>query len=529
MTADRMSSFRRHSLPWLLLGLTLVVVACVEDTTGEAATASQASTTQTSGGGIGGSGNLAGSGGIGGSGINNQGGGIGGSGLFSYGRITAFGSIFVNGIEFFLDSATTVQLRQQASSPAALEIGMIVQVRGQRDSSAPARATASEIVYDAAIEGPVDGQVVPDQDDLQRRFVVLGQQIVIDRWRTTFLDTDYTALASGDVIEVSGFVDANGILQASRVVRHTPFVADVTIVERHGRIGTVDTLSKRFDIAGLTIDYSQADLGNPAVDPASGQTVAIRGTLSAPSATLLNAATIRLLQPAYGQDGDEAVLEGIITRYVSPADFDINGLPVDASNAELNPPTVVLAPNTRVRIEGLWQNRRIVASNVKVRKLDLSLFAPVAAVDPASQTLELQPLSGQPTIRVQVTTASQLTDEVNGITPYRVADIQPGDFLLIAGIDTGAGIPLMVKQLDHVVPKDILIEGVIDASSATTVTVHGVVYPYDASTTLSGVSAAALASPADFQNQLRLGTTIVRLIDKPVADGIADTIEIISP
>ena len=456
-------------------------------------------------------------------------GGIGGSGLFSIGRITGFGSIFVNDIEFFFDTSTTIQLKDQLAAANDLRIGMIVQVRGQFDGNSRRRGTASEIIYNAAIEGPILGPVNSSNDNLQRSFSVLGQQIISDRWRTRFENSSYTALAPGDVVEISGFVDANNMLHASRIARRPPFIADVTLVERDGLISALDTAQKRFTVAGIRIDYSQADLTNLNTGPTNGQAIKVRGTLSSATATLLAARSVSALPSQRGQDGDEAVLEGIITRYTSVADFDINGQTVDASRAELNPPTVILAANTQVKVVGKWQNNRIVASQVKVHKFDVSVFAPVASTNPAAQTLELLPLNGQPTIRIQVTSASQLTDEVNSINPYRVADILPGDFLLVAASDTGAGIPLMAKQVDHVAPKDILIEGIIEASTATSVTVQGVTYPYNANTAFSGISAAALASPTDFQNLIRLGTSIIRIIDKPLADGIADTIEIISP
>ncbi len=480
-------------------------------------------------GGIGGSG-LTG-GGIGGSGVN--GGGIGGSGLYSYGRITAFGSIFVNGVEFFLDDPSTrITVRGQVVDQGALKLGMVVRVRGRFSGTGRLQGTAAEVEYDARVLGPVAGPIVTGVDGIERRFSVLGRSVLVDRWATVFDGTDFSTLATGDLVEISGFVDADGLLRATRVAGRPAFVPDVTQVSVDGVVTGWDPIQKTFSIGGLTIDASQADLSSlPAPGIVDGSWVSVSGTLASSSARRISANLVRPVALRLGHDGDEVLLEGIVTAYRSLGDFEVDGQPVDASGAELSPPAVVLAPNTHLSIEGKWANGRIVATHVKVRKIDVSIFAPVAAVDPRNRLVHLAPRAGQPPIPIQLTAASQLTDEVAGVRPFTIADIAVGDFLLVQGIDTGAGVPLMAVQLDRVAPKDVLVEGIVDAIdvAASTITVRGVRMPIAPTTVMRDLSGVVLPSLTDFAAKVRVGTTVVRIVDKAPTDGVNDTLSILIP
>jgi hypothetical protein len=87
-------------------------------------------------------------------------GGIGGSGI-SQGPITEFGSIFVNGIEWFLDDAEiefdgetlTIAGFNESQKTALFNLGMVVRVEGTIDSNGD--HWAERVFFDDEIEGPV--------------------------------------------------------------------------------------------------------------------------------------------------------------------------------------------------------------------------------------------------------------------------------------------------------------------------------------------------------------------------------------
>ncbi len=132
-------------------------------------------------------------------------GGIGGSGI-SQGPITGFGSVFVNGIEHFLTSATIVVNGDEAGD-ADLKLGMIVRVAGAVDSAA-GTGDATEIEYEQNLEGPVDSI-----DPLTDRLIVLGQLVVLDGL-TVFddlVDQEIDGVFDGvvDLADLKALDDAN--------------------------------------------------------------------------------------------------------------------------------------------------------------------------------------------------------------------------------------------------------------------------------------------------------------------------------
>lgn len=124
----------------------------------------------------------------------------------SKGAITAFGSIYVNGVEYETSGAT-VTMEGQPASESDLRVGMVVCV--VKDS----QGTAAAVYYDDDLEGPVTAV-----DAAAGTFVVNGQTVTTDA--TTVFDDGITSLADivvdTTVVEVSGYDNGNGIT-ATRV------------------------------------------------------------------------------------------------------------------------------------------------------------------------------------------------------------------------------------------------------------------------------------------------------------------------
>src|SRR5690606_3657178 len=85
----------------------------------------------------------------------------------------------------------------------------------------------------------------------------------------------------------------------------------------------------------LVVDYSQAMLDDdfPAGGPENGQLVEAKGESLGAGGELL-ATEVELEDDALpGDAGDRVEIEGFITRFVSPSDFDVEGVPV-TTNAQ---------------------------------------------------------------------------------------------------------------------------------------------------------------------------------------------------
>ncbi|MDA8095735.1 MAG: DUF5666 domain-containing protein [Betaproteobacteria bacterium] len=122
-------------------------------------------------GGIGGTGANPQGGGIGGTGLHSENGGIGGTGrsIVGYGPIQAFGSVFVNGREYEIGSATRVTVNGQAASMSDLHVGDLAQVEGVETTARG--GIAREITISYPIAGPI-AAVTHDAID------VVGQRII---------------------------------------------------------------------------------------------------------------------------------------------------------------------------------------------------------------------------------------------------------------------------------------------------------------------------------------------------------------
>jgi len=126
--------------------------------------------------------------------------GTGGPAYSAFGMLSDFGSIFVNGIEFFTDKAS-ITINGVPNRPESdLRIGMVLSVHGSIDGSGKT-GNATTVDYHADALGMVD--VAPVQGDTGGSFGVLGQTIATDA-RTenpiTPLPTQPVHHTGGDVL-----------------------------------------------------------------------------------------------------------------------------------------------------------------------------------------------------------------------------------------------------------------------------------------------------------------------------------------
>ena len=313
------------------------------------------------------------------------GGGIGGTGI-SVGKITAAGgtSVDVNGVAFDITGATvTMDGRQGLQND--LKVGMIVKIDGTfyQDGST---GVAASIEFKDNLEGPVDSVDPLGTGDT---IVVIGQTVVVDSttYFDDFSDTDVNGtvdvsefmsqIKAGNVVEVSGLVDADGIIHASYIsLKSDMFRSDGAKIELKGTI-TYDQNTGTFAIGSLTIDFSSAGLEDIAVNAANnGLYVEVKST-SAPSNNVLIAASIEIEDEDHDADvGDRIEVEGFVT--------DMTGLAPDISFVvkghivQVNADTIFekgsvdnIKPNTKVEVKGTVDaNGVLVADEIEIKSAD---------------------------------------------------------------------------------------------------------------------------------------------------------------
>ena len=309
--------------------------------------------------------------------------GSGGTGSFSVGTITGFGSVFVNG-QRYDDVNASVSDEDGPRNRADLRLGMVVTVQGSVSTSGS--ATASSIVFDSELLGPVDaGSVNP----ASRTFAILGQTVVVAAG-TVFdaqLPLGLSSIRAGQTLEVYGFVNpiAN-TLQAG-------FIAPGNSLGKYklgGIVSSLQTGARTFRIGSATVSYAGLDGAGLAQGLADGVFVKVRLATGAPNAAGARQATgLRLSNPSVA-DQPSAEIEGLITSFTSPAQFSVGTIPVDARNASFPDGTAGLVQGARVEVKGAVAAGTLLARQVKLEdpkaESQIELKGSVSASDNAAKT-----------------------------------------------------------------------------------------------------------------------------------------------
>lgn len=439
----------------------------------------------------------------GGGGDSLAGGGVGGTGITvsSVGTATGIGSVIVNGSTY--DTTAAEVLVDNASkgfgNPALVQnisVGMVVRVEGRL---APDGSTiADRVLFSNELKGPVES--IDELDPLSKQAVILGQKIVMDD-RTVFRNTDAASIAVGMVLEVSGFVDESGSIDATYINKVANSLLPEDPVEINGLVQNFDPQSKTFKINLLTVDYSAADLGElPGGTPETGQLLKVRGRLGGTSLLLAER-----LEPAeeFGSGAFDAVdLEGIITQTVSPSEFRMGRytVTVDPETLYKNLKPEDLNRGTRVIVRGTLTNRSILADEIS-RPEDIRMESNVSSISLAEKSLVL---SGLESATALTTAATRTIGIASGLD-----QIQPGDHARILGRRSSVG-DILASSL-QVTPSAETVElaGSVESVSEPFIVLLGVQantasIPSDR---FKGVNGTPL-SPAEFFKILKTGDAV---------------------
>ena len=127
--------------------------------------------------------------------------GIGGTGVF--GLLTAFGSIFVNGLELQIDPSQTARSDVDDTVLQPLRVGQVVRAIAVENGS---QLKAVSLGIEHEVIGPIDS-VVSDADQI----IVLGQTVDVSDL------ADKADLAPGQWVAVAGFRDGADVIHASLI------------------------------------------------------------------------------------------------------------------------------------------------------------------------------------------------------------------------------------------------------------------------------------------------------------------------
>lgn len=430
----------------------------------------------------------------GGGGGNNQTAGIDRGGIIAKGAITGFGSVHVNGVRYVTTSTTSYLMDGQPGTEADLQPGQVVRIEGQLDAGGTT-GTATRIVFDDEVEGPVQSI-----DLANASLVVLGRTVRVGAATSfdgTFVPRSLDGVVVGDRVEVSGFVAADGAVDATRIERKTGTSTD----EVKGVIANLDSTARHFALGALTVAYATAQLdGFSAGQPANGDDVEVTGTLDGQG--VLQATRIEKRGASAGATNDDADFEGLIDRFVSATDFSVNGQRVtaNATTTYEDGNAGALGADVYVEVEGSFDaNGVIVASQVKFRHQgDLELAARVDSIDLASSRLVVLGVS------IRVDSLTRFEDQSGAdVQQFSLANLAVGDYVEVRAYDDGSG--YLATRLERDDPQgsggggDVDLEGHITSPAAPGFVVNGVAITTDANTEFKDNNGVVIDSTAFFQ------------------------------
>jgi hypothetical protein len=369
------------------------------------------------------------------------------------GSVASFGSIIVNDVEFDTTNAEVVvegEVRGtgDAAVTSLLSRGMVVRVEGRLDGEGT--GTAARVVFNDNVEGPVES--ITALDALVTELVVMGQTLRVDD-RTVFQSAPLGAISVGNVLEVSGLVDQAGTIFATYVNRKSDSLTASAPVELKGIVQNLNTITRRFTINSLTIDYTTATVsGFSGADPLPGKLAEIKGRLIDPD-TL--AATSVVFENELGRDDiDTAEIEGFVTQFTSISRFAVGTVVIATDGATVFNDVVAedLGVGTRLKIRGSLNSRIVLADEVALAdKVKLESDVGLA---PQGGNLSL---SGLSPIVVQTNASTKFT----GVDDLSQIDV--GSHVKIFGRATGSSSVIATKVLEKPGGGTVVLKGPVES------------------------------------------------------------------
>jgi len=305
-------------------------------------------------------------------GVDLAGGGVSGTGV-STGAISGFGSVFMNGMEFFTDSnvapgfvtmKTFMGMDNSSMMDSALyRVGMVVTIHhGPNDNN------AQQIEY----QNNLQGRIAAMNSGAENTVTILGQTVVVG---------SFDGLGLNEIVEVSGFVDSGGRIRASYIamVPCSMMMMMMCTASEYEVKGYVSGLSSSgFQLGmlpggtGTTVSVSFA----PAVGAglAEGMYVQVVTTNSQPgpggiTATHINKLTPRTVFPEKAM----ADLEGLVTAPPSGSgtvfSFAVEGKRVqtDGATQYVGGISANLQPDVRLQVQGTENGGVLSAAKIIFR------------------------------------------------------------------------------------------------------------------------------------------------------------------
>ena len=387
------------------------------------------------------------------------------------GRITAFGSVYVNGVKYEVNNASLKNERPDGTknlSESDLKIGMVVNINGNRTGTT---GTATSVSYDELVEAPVTNVSINSTGI--GSFVAGGKQVNISSTTMFYGDTSRTSIASivaGDWVEVSGYVGSDGSVDATLVSYETRD-SHGNQAEFEGIISNYNAATQHFTLNGIDVDFSNAILSSTTVSLANGVAVEVYGTLDT-TLTKLAATHLKLEHSSSDLDSDHS--ENDESYHSEGSESELQGIVSGATSGQFQLAGVTVLYNAMTRLSGLLSTQiqdglfleeveghfngqgQLIADKIKVESHsingvsddrystnELKVSSIITAIDTANSTLTIM---GYP---VAITASTLLKDDDRDEYYFNINSLSVGDFaeaLLIKNTDNSYSLKKLERE-----------------------------------------------------------------------------------
>jgi hypothetical protein len=398
------------------------------------------------------------------------------SDLVTVGAISGFGSVISNGTEFNTDSAI-VMMDGQPGSLADLRIGMMVSIRATVNDETGA-ALASAIHFSDDVEGPITSINM-----LNSTLVVLGRTIFFDEL-TVFDNALSNNLAAGNMVQVSGQWRSQERIQATHIERKANAYAAGMEMEVKGEISGLNVAAQSFNIGSQSCDYSAASLELGGADLANGLYVEVTSTTPISNGDLI---LDRIQARDHDRDRDQLCdsgcdfdLDGYVTMFVSPTEFEVDDSPVSttAATTYVHGTADTLAPDVRLAVSGTLDAAGVLIADRIVFHLPslIEIEADVEAIDIGNATVTV--------LGIAVTTNESTMFRDDGsvvVREFGLDDLAVGDRIEVHAYLDGSTVVATKLERDEA-DDSVILKAPVEAIARPGVTMLGVTVTSDPNT-----------------------------------------------
>lgn len=285
------------------------------------------------------------------------------------GVITGFGSVYINGVEYETTNAT-ISEEDSPTTESELAIGMVVTVQGSVNDDGKT-GIATSISYDDIVEGIVLANTIATDGKID----VMGQMITVsaDMAFESYVPgiTRPEEIAEGNVVEVSGYTDGNGMVFGTRIEVKSATYTPGNEIEVKGKVSNPTATS--FMIGSLTIDHTNAILDDLTAPIAVGTYVEAKSIEAIDTLTMTMVAFKVEAEDDNMDDseGNEVEIEGVVTAINSDTLFMLNGTMVrHNSDTEFEDGTAAdIIMDAKMEVEGTFNaDNELVAEEIEFRQ-----------------------------------------------------------------------------------------------------------------------------------------------------------------